>query len=137
VSEVIDSARKLIQARLLELEEEAKSLQQALASLGESAATPRRRPGRPPKRATGKAVSTPRRKRRAGSKAKGARAPRGQRREQFLTALAKSPGAKASEIAKQLGISANQAHTLARRLHQQKAIRKSGKGYRVAAKAKS
>jgi hypothetical protein len=122
VSEVIDSARKLIQARLLELEEEAKDLKRALQSLGEKA--PARRPGRPRRKSTKRSKATK-------------RAPRGQRREQFLTALAKSPGAKASEIAKQLGISANQAHTLARRLHQQKAIRKSGKGYRVAAKAKS
>ncbi|HWW67851.1 MAG TPA: MarR family transcriptional regulator, partial [Solirubrobacterales bacterium] len=72
-----------------------------------------------------------------GAKKGGRRAPRGQRREQFLAALEKSPGAKASEIAKQLGISANQAHTLARRLHKDRLIRRSGKGYRLIAKAHS
>ena len=105
--DTIDSARQLIQSRLADLDAEAKSLERALASLGEGVST-KRRPGRPRKRA-----------------------PRGQRREQFLAALAKSPGAKVSEIAEELGISANQTHTLAGRLHQQKAIRKSGKGYRL------
>ena len=119
MSEVIESARKMIEARLRELDRESKRLGRALQSLGETG--PAKRRGRP------------RRKPTTGSKRKG-RAPRGQRREQFLAALQKSPGAKASEIAKQLGISPNQAHTLARRLHQQKAIRKSGKGYRVTSK---
>jgi FaeA-like protein len=114
VSEAIESARKMIEARLRELDAEAQRLARALHSLGESA--PSKRRGRPRRKAA-------------------KRAPRGQRRGQFLAALEKSPGAKATEIAKELGISANQAHTLARRLHKQKAIRRSGKGYRLAAKA--
>jgi hypothetical protein len=122
VSEAIESARKLIEARLRELEGETKRLGRALQSLGESG--PAKRRGRPRRKAT----SRPKRRQRA---------PRGQRREQFLAALEKSPGAKASEIARQLGISANQAHTLARRLHKQKAIRKSGKGYRVTSKVRA
>jgi hypothetical protein len=132
--DTIDNARQLIQSRLAELEAEAKSLERALASLGEGVGG-KRRPGRPRKRASVDAV--PPQPKRARRKRKGKRAPRGQRREQFLAALAKSPGAKVSEIAKELGISANQAHTLAGRLHQQKAIRKSGKGYRLGAKAGS
>ncbi len=117
MSEAIESARKMIEARLRELDLEAKRLDRALQSLGESG--PAKRRGRP--------------RRKAATSAKGKRrAPRGQRRGQFLAALEKSPGAKASEIARQLGISPNQAHTLARRLHKQKAIRKSGKGYRLA-----
>jgi hypothetical protein len=120
LSEAIESARKMIEARLRELEGETKRLDRALQSLRESGPAKRRvRPRR-------KATSRPKRKQRA---------PRGQRRQQFLTALEKSPGAKVTKIAKQLGISPNQAHTLARRLHKQKAIRKSGKGYRVTAKA--
>jgi hypothetical protein len=118
VSNAIEDARKLIEARLRELDVEAKRLGRALQSLGEGG--PAKRRGRSRRKATTS----------SGGKR---RAPRGQRRQQFLTALQKSPGAKASEIAKQLGISPNQAHTLARRLHQQKAIRRSGKGYRLAA----
>lgn len=130
MSEAIESARKMIEARLRELEGETRRLERALAALGEGVGV-KRRPGRPRKRASVDAA--PPQRKRAGHKGK--RAPRGQRREQFLAAVEKSPGAKASEIAKELGISPNQAHTLARRLHKQKAIRKSGKGYRVAGKA--
>jgi hypothetical protein len=118
VSELIESARKLIAARLAELESEAKGLERALVSLGGSPPAKRRRG---PRR-----KSTSRRPRKR-------RAPRGQRRQQFLAALEKSPGAKATEIAAQLGISANQAYTLAGRLRREGAIRKRGKGYRVAA----
>jgi DNA-binding IclR family transcriptional regulator len=63
------------------------------------------------------------------------RAPRGQRREQFLAVVTDSPGIKASEVAKQLGISPNQAYALARGLQKDRAIRKSGKGYRLSKKA--
>lgn len=131
--DTIAAARQLIQSRLVDLDAEAKSLERALASLGKGVGA-KRRPGRPRKRAS--VVAAPPQRKRARRKGKGkGRAPRGQRREQFLAALEKSPGAKTSEIARQLGISSNQAHTLARRLHKQKAIRKSGRGYRVAAKA--
>ncbi len=127
--DTIDNARRLIQSRLTDLDAEAKQLERALASLGEGAGA-KRRPGRPRKRASVAAAPPqpkPARRKRKSSK----RAPRGQRREEFLAAVKKSPGAKVSEIAKQLGISANQTHTLAGRLHQQKAIRKTGKGYRL------
>lgn len=127
--DTIAAARQLIQSRLVDLDAEAKSLERALASLGEGVGA-KGRPGRPGKRASVDAA--PPQRRRAGHKGK--RAPRGQRREQFLAAVEKTPGAKASEIAIELGISPNQAHTLARRLHKQKAIRKSGKGYRLAPK---
>jgi hypothetical protein len=136
VPDTIDNARQLIRSRLADLDVEAESLERALVSLGEGTGA-KRRPGRPRKRASvATAPPQPKRARRKGKgKSKGKRAPRGQRREQFLTALAKSPGARVSEIAKQLGISANQTHTLAGRLHQQKAIRKSGKGYRLTPKS--
>ncbi len=122
MSDTIEQARNLIETRLRELEGEAKRLGRALQSMGETGPSRRRR------RARRKATSP--------SKRKG-RAARGQRREQFLTALEKSPGAKVTEIAKEIGISPNQAHTLARRLHKQKAIRKSGKGYRLTSKPAS
>lgn len=123
--DTIESARNLIEARLCELDTEAKDLAQALQSLGGKAPTKR---GRPHRKAAARRKSPARPKRTA------ARAPRGQRREQFLAALKKSPGAKAAEIAKELGISANQAYTLAKRLHNDGTIRKSGKGYKVKSK---
>ena len=123
MSEAIESARKLIESRLREIDSEASGLSRALQSLGDNHYAPAKRPGK--------------RRKRSGAKKGGRRASRGQRREQFLAALEKSPGAKASEIAKQLGINPNQAYTLARRLHKQKTIRKSGKGYRLAPKAHS
>jgi hypothetical protein len=132
----IDRARQLIESRLADLDAEAESLERALASLLGEGAGAKRRPGRPRKRASVAAAPPqpkPARRKRKSSK----RARRGQRREQFLAAVKKSPGAKVSEIARELGISANQTHTLAGRLHQQKVIRKSGMGYRLGAKAGS
>jgi hypothetical protein len=133
VPDVLADARQLIQSRLAELEAEAKSLERALASLGEGVGA-KRRPGRPRKRAVVDAA-LPQRKR-ARRKGKGKRAPRGQRREQFLAAVKAKPGARVSELAKELGISPNQAYTLAGRLQKDGAIRKSGKGYRAVAKPK-
>jgi hypothetical protein len=118
--ETIERARKLIEAHLRELEDEAEGLKRALQSFGEKA--PAKRCDRP----RGKSAT---RKRKSVK-----RAPRGQRREQFLAALQKRPGAQTTEVAKQLGISATQAYTLAGRLHKEGAIRKSGKGYRLSKK---
>jgi hypothetical protein len=130
----IDDARQLIQSRLADLDAEAKQLRGALASLGDGSSG-KRRPGRPRKSPAtrAEATATPP-KRSAPRKRKSAkRAPRGQRREQFLAALQKTPGAKATEVGKEIGISANQAYTLAGRLQKDGAIRKRGKGYRVVA----
>lgn len=119
--DTIDSARSLIEARLRELDAEAERLRRALGSLGET--RPSKRRGR---------------SRRGAARRKATRrAPRGQRREQFLAALQQSPGARVTEIAKELGISPNQAHTLARRLRKDRLIHRSGKGYRLAPKAGS
>jgi hypothetical protein len=63
-----------------------------------------------------------------------ARAPRGQRAEQLLAAVKANPGATASELARQIGVSANQGHALAGRLHKQGALTKRKKGYRLAKK---
>ncbi len=56
------------------------------------------------------------------------------RQEQFLSALKKTPGAKVPEIAKQIGVSPNQAYGLAKRLHGSGQISKRrGGGYAVKA----
>jgi hypothetical protein len=109
----IDGARALIESRLREIEDEARALRRALGNLGTdigSGAAPR-----------------PKRRRRKG----GTRAPRGQRREQFLAAVKSKPGATAAEIGKAIGVSTNQAYALGQRLLKDKAVKKSGKGFRL------
>lgn len=121
----IDRARSVIQARLAELDAEARDLERALASLGERPA-PRRRRGRPKQAATAPAKAKPR----APRKRKGAkRAPRGARREQLLAAVKANPGARPSELAGAIGISANQAHSLIAKARADKLLVKKGKGY--------
>jgi septal ring factor EnvC (AmiA/AmiB activator) len=120
----LDRARTLIQSRLAELAAEAKDLERALASLGERHA-PRRRPGRP-KRATtpAKAKLASTRKRKSAK-----RAPRGQRRDELLAALKVNPGARPSDLARQIGISSNQVHVLIAKARKDKLLVKKSKGY--------
>jgi predicted Rossmann fold nucleotide-binding protein DprA/Smf involved in DNA uptake len=108
--DVLEQARKAIEARLKELEDEARRLKSALRGLGVGKpAGGRRRP------ATQRRSTT--------------RAPRGQRQAQFLAAVKKTPGTPVSEIANEIGASPSQLYTIARRLHQQGRIRRRGKGY--------
>lgn len=108
----IDAARSLIESRLREIEEEAESLQRAMGPLAGVGAT---------------APARPTRRRRRGAR----RAPRGQRREQFLNAVKAKPGSTAADLGREIGISTNQAYALGQRLLKDKEIKKSGKGYRI------
>jgi predicted Rossmann fold nucleotide-binding protein DprA/Smf involved in DNA uptake len=108
--DVLDQAREAIEARLKELEAEARRLNSALRGLG-----------------VGKPAGG--RRRLATKRRSTTRAPRGQRQAQFLTAVKKNPGTPVSEIAKESGVSPNQLYTIARRLHKQGRIRKRGNGY--------
>jgi hypothetical protein len=110
----IDGARTLIESRLREIEDEAGALQRALGSLGEGASKPK--------------AAMPKRRRRKGAP----RAPRGQRREQFLAAVKGKPGSTAAEVGKAIGVSTNQAYALGQRLLKDKEVKKSGKGFRLA-----
>jgi hypothetical protein len=112
VPDVLDEARKAIHTRLSEIEDEARRLRNALTHLGD---------GKPTR---GRGRTTKRRR-------SGRRAPRGQRQQQFLTAVRKNPGARGSEIAKEMGVPPSQAYALARSLQQKGEIRKRGKGYAV------
>jgi predicted Rossmann fold nucleotide-binding protein DprA/Smf involved in DNA uptake len=111
VADVVDQARKAIETRLHELEDEARRLRDALASLG------------------GHRPSTARRRTRRRSTTR--RAPRGQRQQQFLDAVKKNPGVPVSEIAKEIGVSPQQLYPVAHRLRERGEIRKRGKGYTV------
>jgi len=112
MADVVDQARKAIETRLRELEDEARRLRDALASLGG------RKPVTPHRRTTGRRSTT-------------RRAPQGERQQQFLAAVKKNPGAPVSEIAKDIGISPRQLYPVARRLREKGEIRKRGKGYAV------
>ena len=109
----INDARILLRTRLAELQAEMKQVEQALKSLDGR----RRGPGRPRGRRTRK-TSRP-------------RAGRGERQQAFLKAVEQNPGVPTRQLAEKVGVSANQAHGLARKLRDDKMIRKSGKGYAV------
>lgn len=108
----------MLKGRLAEVDDEASRLRRALASLDGGSATPvAKQPSRKPRR------------RRAN------RAPRGARRAQFLAAVDANPKASITEIAKQMGVSRNQAAGLARNLEASGEIKRSKRGIRLTAKA--
>jgi DNA replicative helicase MCM subunit Mcm2 (Cdc46/Mcm family) len=114
--ETIAQVRNLLEARLREVEREARQLAESLRALD----------GHRPRRG--------RRKRRglkATRHATKRRAPRGRRREQFLAVVKATPDATASEVAKQIGISPSQAAGVARQLVESGEILTVGKGYRL------
>lgn len=111
--------KSLIEDRLRELDDEAARLNKGLLALDPDRPKPSGpEPGRPPRASPSKP-----------------RAARGQRRAQFLEAVKANPGMKGAGIAREIGISLTQAYELARALRKDGSIRKSGKGYRVKAKA--
>ena len=118
----------LLKQRLAELDEERGNLERALREIGGGGSGTNRRPS------TSEAQNTRRKRKRARSGPK-TRAKKGQRRQQFLKAVEAKPGSKAGEIAKAIGVSANQAYGLANRLTTERAIEKRGTGYHLASKA--
>jgi hypothetical protein len=115
VSDTIERVRELLRGRIAELDEEAGRLRQAMSRLDGGAPAAARRPHK--------------------RRAKGRRAARGERRRQFLAAVGTNPDATVSEIAKLIGVSANQAGSLARRLEASGEIVRSGRRVRLTAKA--
>jgi hypothetical protein len=129
VPNAISDACQLIQSRLADLDAEAKQLERALATLGEWSA-PKRRPGRRSKRVAAATSTPPKPKRQAPRKRKSAgRAPRGQRREQLLAAIKASPGARAADLAKAIGVKPTQVHALIAKARAEKLIVKRANGY--------
>lgn len=113
-SDAINDARRLIQARLAELEVEVERLERALKSLGESTSSRAVRP---------RIAAGIKRQR------KGERAKRGQRRKQLLAAIKANPGARPSDVAREIGISANHVHSLIAKARKDKLLIRKGKGY--------
>lgn len=101
-----------LETRLEELLLEEKQLQAALAEMGDGRGATQRQP---------KAQGRRRRK--------GARARRGQRREELLMALKDQPGARPMELSGKLGISSAQVSTLLKSVRKEKLVIKRGRGY--------
>ena len=109
--DTIDKARHMIEECLAELEDEAKKLRRALASLGH-------RDGKPSKAQPARTTKK--------------RAKPGQREKQLLASLSKHPDYKPSEHAKAMGVSANQVYSLATKLQKEGKLTKTAKGtYKV------
>jgi hypothetical protein len=118
--ETLERARQLITSRLAELDTETQELEGALGALGTGgrgsgsrasrASSTRKKPGRPPK-------------------AKSARAPKGQRREELFAALKANPGARPAELARTLSIKPTQVHALLAKARAEKLVIKRDKGY--------
>jgi biotin operon repressor len=124
----LKNARTAIERQIAELEGQVERLRGALAYLDEvdAAGVPKTTaPARATRRGK-KSSASSRRKSRA--KSSGSRAPRGERQKQFLAVVKKQPGAKAVDIAKEMGITPNQVHGLAHRLSQAGQIRKQRRG---------
>jgi hypothetical protein len=114
--DAINAVRKLITDRLGELQAETKKLERALASMEES-------------RGSRSTLRKPARKRGSGKARRKARAPRGQRREQLLAAIAAKPGARPPELAGELGIGPSQVSALIAKARAEKLVVKKGAGY--------
>ena len=107
----VAEARSIIQAALKDLENEARSLERALAGFGD------------PQRRTSTPSTAPKRRRRR-------RAKPGQRRDQFLAAVKEQPGITVAQAAKKLGVDPpNALYVLAKRLAKEGEITKTGAGY--------
>ena len=113
MADALTAARDLLKGRLAELKEETKHVERLLKNLDDGP----RGPGRP------RGARTRRRTH--------PRAGRGERQQQFLKAVRENPGTPTTELAEKIGVTPNRAYWLARKLRDQKLIRKSGKGYRV------
>lgn len=114
----------VIRERIGELEAEKARLEAALSALRAQPPGNRRR-----RRASSATKSS------SGKRA--GRAKPGERRDQILAHLKTNPGARASEIAADVGISGGQVHAVIRKLRDEKLVRKRGQGYGLASTART
>ena|SRR5271170_1215818 len=133
ISNVLDEARKLLERRIAELDEERHRLESALTTLvgkkspttTTTTTTPTRRrgPGRP-RGSTSKKASAPRRRRR--------RRRGGTRADQAVALIENSPGINASEIAKTMKIKPNYLYRVLGDLEKEGRVKKKGRQYHAA-----
>jgi hypothetical protein len=117
-SDTLDQARRLLEARLRELDEERAQVQRALSDLTGA----RRRPGRPRGSATARARRPTRRRARR----------RGTRAEQAVKLVSDNPGISAGEVAKRMGIAPNYVYRVMGELEKEGKVRKDGRSYHPA-----
>lgn len=111
----VGQARRLLEERLRELENERAQLQRAIADLTRVG---RRGPGRP----RGPANAAPRpRRRRSGTRA-----------EQAVKLVEGNPGISAGEIAKRMRIAPNYVYRVMAELEKEGRVKKSGRQYSAA-----
>jgi predicted Rossmann fold nucleotide-binding protein DprA/Smf involved in DNA uptake len=113
MADILTQVTTAIETRLREIGDEKHHLERILAGLDGRGSSRR---GRQP---------SPTRRRRAS------RAPRGQRQQQFLEAVKKTPGAPIAQVAREMKVPPQQLYAVARRLRDQGQIRKRGRGYAV------
>ena len=111
--DTVNRAKELMHRRLVELDRERKAIEKALASIEDRVPIASSRSA-------------------AGRRRAGKRAQRGQRQDQFLTAVRAQPGAKISAIAREIGVKPQQLYPIARRLAADGVIAKSDGGYAIA-----
>lgn len=115
---VVDQAQDLLRQRLLDLDDERRRVERALAELGVEK-TRRRGPGRPPGSKAVKGASTPRKRRRR----------RGTRADQAVKVVEKNPGISASNIAQQLKIKPNYLYRVLGELEKDGRLSRKGREY--------
>jgi predicted Rossmann fold nucleotide-binding protein DprA/Smf involved in DNA uptake len=120
-SNAVSEAADLLRARLRELDDERAKLERALASLT-GGREGRRGPGRPRGSASKPSANGRRRRRRRG----------GTRADQAVKLVGKSPGLKAADIARELGIKPNYMYRVLADLEKDGRVRKEGRAYHPA-----
>jgi sugar-specific transcriptional regulator TrmB len=120
---VLDEARQLVESRLRDLDEERRRLERALAELGGSGKTTRRRgPGRPKgstnRAARGTSGPRRRRKRRGGTRA-----------DQAVKLIEQQPGISASDVASAMKIKPNYLYRVLGDLEKEGRVKKDGRQY--------
>ena len=116
----LESLKKQLKARSRELEPlvaEYNDLQEALKVLDRSASV-----GKTPRRRARVVSRAPARRGRASKRH---RAGRGERPEQFLRVVKENPGLTVSEIAKRIGVHPGGLYTIAKKLSDEGAVKKS------------
>ena len=109
----IDKAAGLLRERISELDRERSQLEMALKALNDGATGGRERPRR---------SQTTRRSRAAG------KAPRGKRRKDLLDNIRRNPDNRLADHAKAIGISGNQAASIAKQLVDSEEVVRTGRG---------
>ena len=124
MTDTIDRARQILEARLAEIEAEADRVRDALARLSKpAAATPRPARARPSRGGRGSG-----RRRRARP---------GERERELYESIAAHPERRVTDHARALGVRPQQLYPLLHRLEAASRIEKHGSGYRTRSRAKT